>query len=115
VPLPSHHEGFKIIPSPFYQIYFHIDPGELSRYSDGLRDERPEFDSGRSKIVLFSIRSRPALGATQPLVQWVPGAASPEVKRQGCEADHSPPSSAEVKNGGAIPSLPIYLHGVLFI
>jgi hypothetical protein len=28
------------------------------------------------------------------------------VKRQGREADHSPPSSAEVKNGGAIPPLP---------
>jgi hypothetical protein len=28
------------------------------------------------------------------------------VKRPGCEADHSPPSSAEVKNGGAIPPLP---------
>jgi hypothetical protein len=28
------------------------------------------------------------------------------IKRQGCEADHSPPSSAEVKNGGAIPPLP---------
>jgi hypothetical protein len=28
------------------------------------------------------------------------------VKRLGREADHSPPSSTEVKNGGAIPSLP---------
>jgi hypothetical protein len=28
------------------------------------------------------------------------------VKRQGREADHSPPSSTEVKNGGAIPLLP---------
>jgi hypothetical protein len=35
------------------------------------------------------------------------------VKRQGREADHSPPSSAEVKKGGAIPSLPICLHGVV--
>jgi hypothetical protein len=25
---------------------------------------------------------------------------------QSCEADHSPPSDAEVKNDGAIPSLP---------
>jgi hypothetical protein len=29
----------------------------------------------------------------------------PWVKRPGREADHSPPSSAEVKNGGAIPPL----------
>jgi hypothetical protein len=32
-----------------------------------------------------------------PPIQWVPGALSPEVKRQGREADHSPPTSAEVK------------------
>jgi hypothetical protein len=30
----------------------------------------------------------------------------PGVKRQGREAVHSPPSSAEVKNGGAVPPLP---------
>jgi hypothetical protein len=34
-------------------------------------------------------------------IQWVPG-----IKRQGREADRSPPSSAEVNNGGAIPPLP---------
>jgi hypothetical protein len=45
--------------------------------------------------------SRLALGPTQPSIQWVPG-----VKWQGREADHSPPSNAEVKNGGAIPPLP---------
>jgi hypothetical protein len=33
----------------------------------------------------------------QPLIQWVPGALSLGVKRSGREADHSPPSSAEVK------------------
>jgi hypothetical protein len=42
-------------------------------------------------------RIRPALGFTQPPIQWVPGALSPGVKRQGREADHSPPTSAEVK------------------
>jgi hypothetical protein len=41
--------------------------------------------------------SRPALGSTQPHIQWVPGALSPGVRRQGREADHSPPTSAEVK------------------
>jgi hypothetical protein len=46
------------------------------------------------------------MGPTQPPIQWVPGALSPGVKRQGSVADHSPPSSAEVKNGGAIPPLP---------
>jgi hypothetical protein len=33
-----------------------------------------------------------------PPIQWVPGALSLKVKQPGCEADHSPPSSAEVKH-----------------
>jgi hypothetical protein len=37
------------------------------------------------------------LGPTQTPIQWVPGALSLGVKRLGREADHSPPSSAEVK------------------
>jgi hypothetical protein len=41
---------------------------------------------------VFPTSSGPALGPTQPPIQWVPGALSP-----GREADHSPPSSAEVK------------------
>jgi hypothetical protein len=45
-------------------------------------------------------------GSTQPPTQGVPRALSWEVKWPECEADHSPPSSAEVKNGGAIPPLP---------
>jgi hypothetical protein len=48
-------------------------------------------------IFLFTTASRTALGPTQPPIQWVPGALSLEVKRPGREADHSPPSSAEVK------------------
>jgi hypothetical protein len=46
---------------------------------------------------LFTTASRMALGPTQPPIQWVPGALSLGVKRPGREADHSPPSSAEVK------------------
>jgi hypothetical protein len=42
---------------------------------------------------------------TQSAIQWIPGAVSPRVKRQEREADHSPPSSAEVKNTGAISLL----------
>jgi hypothetical protein len=38
------------------------------------------------------------VGPTQPSIQWVPGALSLGVKRPGREADHSPPSSAKVKN-----------------
>jgi hypothetical protein len=52
---------------------------------------------GRVTNFLFSTSSRPALEPTQPPIQWVPGAFSPGVKRQVREADHSPPTSAEVK------------------
>jgi hypothetical protein len=46
---------------------------------------------------IFSTSSRPALGSTQPPIQWVTGALSPKLKRQGREADDSPPANAEVK------------------
>jgi hypothetical protein len=66
------------------------------------------FDSrhGREINFLSSITFRPAPGTNQPPSQFVPGAASPGVERQGHEADYSPPSSANVKNGAAIPPLP---------
>jgi hypothetical protein len=57
-------------------------------------------------IFLFVTGSRPALGPTQPPIRWVPGALSPEVKRPGREADHSPPSSVEVKNAWRYTSTP---------
>jgi hypothetical protein len=41
--------------------------------------------------------SRTTLGPTQPTIQWVLGALSLGVKRPEREADHSPPSSAEIK------------------
>jgi hypothetical protein len=56
-------------------------------------------------MILFTTASRTALGPTQPPIQWVPGDLSLGVKRQGCEADHSPPSSAEVKE-----CVELYLH-----
>jgi hypothetical protein len=59
-------------------------------------------------IFLFTTASRPALEPTQPPIQWVPGALSLEVKRPGLEADHSPPSSVEVKNASSYTSTPQY-------
>jgi hypothetical protein len=83
---------------------------QLGRYSDsvtGLTAEELGFDSGQGQeIVLFSTTFRPALGLTQSPLQWVEGAASPGIKRTGCEADHSLPSCAKVKNGRAIPPVP---------
>jgi len=49
------------------------------------------------KFFLFAAASRPALGPTNPPIQWVPGALSQGIKWLGREADHTHPSSAEVK------------------
>jgi hypothetical protein len=75
----------------------------LSWYSDGVLAGRPEFDYLQCKISLFSTASRSTFSPLS-LCQYVLG-----VKRQGRETDHSPPSSAEVKKGGAIPPLPPYV------
>jgi hypothetical protein len=60
---------------------------------------------GGQVLFLFSKGSRPVLRPTQPPIQWVPGASSPGIKRQKRQADHSSPSSAMIKNYGAIPPL----------
>jgi hypothetical protein len=64
--------------------------------------------SGRVKNFLLSTSSRPVLGPTQPPIQCVPAALSPGVKRQGREADHSPPASAEIKKMWIYTSTPPY-------
>jgi hypothetical protein len=56
----------------------------------------------------FSMLSRTVLGPTQPPIQWVSG-----VKRLELEADHSPPTSAAVKEMCIYTPLPIRLHGVV--
>jgi hypothetical protein len=65
------------------------------------------------EIFVFFTVSKPALGPTQPPVQWVPGALSLSVKESGREADHSPPSSAEVNAWSYTSSTPIRLNGVV--
>jgi hypothetical protein len=57
-------------------------------------------------IFLFTTASRTALGSTQPPIQRLPGAFSLGVKQPGREADHSPPSSAEIKNEWSYTSTP---------
>jgi hypothetical protein len=61
--------------------------------------------SGRMKRFTALHNVETASGDTKPPIQWVPGASSLGVRRQGHDADHSPPSSAELKNGGPIPPL----------
>jgi hypothetical protein len=67
---------------------------------------------GRVKNFLSSTSSRPALGSTQPAIQWVLGALSPGAKRPGREVDQSPSTSAEVKKMFIYISTPPYVFMV---
>jgi hypothetical protein len=73
------------------------------------------FDSQRGLgIFLFTTASRKFVRHIQPPIQWVPGDLTVGVKRPGREADLSPPSSADVKNGWHYTStLSIRLHGMV--
>jgi hypothetical protein len=87
----------------------------LGEYAMGWTIAILGFDSRRGLgISLFTTVSRMALESTQPPIQWVLGDFSLGVKRPGREADHSPPSSAEVKKAWSYTSiLPIRLYGVV--
>jgi hypothetical protein len=68
---------------------------------------------GRSKrfSVLCSIQT--GSGPHSSSYPIAAGAVSPCVKRHWIEADNTPPSSVEIKNGGAIPPIPIRLYGMV--
>jgi hypothetical protein len=96
-------ENFEFPPGNIHEAW------QLSRYSDwatawtiGVLG----FYSRRGLgIFPVTIVFRMTVGPTHPPIQWVPGALSLGVKRLGHEADHSPPSSAKVKE-----YLELYLH-----
>jgi hypothetical protein len=60
---------------------------------------------------LISTKSRLAVIPTSGSYTMGIGANPPELKRRGREANDSTLSSAEVRNGGAIPPLSTCLHG----
>jgi hypothetical protein len=71
---------------------------QFSLYSDELWARQLGFNSQHGQeIFVFSTASGLPLGP----IQWVSG-----VKWLGHKADHTPASSAKVKNGGAILLLP---------
>jgi hypothetical protein len=77
------------------------------------RGSRVRFPAGAGNFSLHH-RVRNGSVATQPPIQWVPGALFLGVKRPVREADHSPPSSAEVKECVELYlHSPIRLHGVV--
>jgi hypothetical protein len=66
-------------------MFANVSP-TCSRYSDWLRARRPRGripSPGRVKNFLFSTSSRPALGSTQPPIQWVPAGSFPGGKVAG--------------------------------
>jgi hypothetical protein len=79
----------------------------------GLDDQGGGSSSpGRVNNFHFSISSRPALLSTQPPIKSYKictGGSFPGVKRQEREADHSPPTSAEVKKMWIDTSTPPYV------
>jgi hypothetical protein len=77
-----------------------------------LRAGRPSFDSRKEQRFLLFAAYRPALGPTQPHIQWVPVALFLWIKRPGREADHSPSSSAEVENAWSYTSTHPYVFMV---
>jgi hypothetical protein len=78
----------------------------MQRWATGWTIGVLGFDSRRGLgILLFTSLSRTALEPIQPPIQWIQWALSLGVKWPGCEADHSPPSTAEVKE-----CVELYLH-----
>jgi hypothetical protein len=74
---------------PDFPIYVVKD----SQYSVWLQTGRPGFDPDWGKGFFLQL-----LCPTQSPVQWVPGFSPGGKVRPGRDADHSPSSSAEVKN-----------------
>jgi hypothetical protein len=78
-------------------MWYFKEPGYLSGIVLGYGLDDRGFESQQGlEILLFSTASRPALEPTQPPTQWV--------KRPRREADHAPPSSAEVMNAWSYTS-----------
>jgi hypothetical protein len=102
-----------IILSKFESLFYPEDGGSrdsaASIATALLAGEWRGRSSSSARVInfLFSASSRPALGPTQPPIQWVPGVISLGVKRLGRQA--SPPTSAEVKNTWIYTSTPPYV------
>jgi hypothetical protein len=79
-------------------VYF---PYRLNQYSDQTTDWTTEYRLTTATRIFFF--------ATQPPMQWVSGALSLGVEWPDREAEHSPPSSAQVKNAWSYTSTSSYV------
>jgi hypothetical protein len=77
-----------------------------SNCATGWTSEGPSFDSQHDQAMFLGSRSfRPAVGSTQPLIQWVPRSLTPGEKRPWREAGHYSPY-ADVENVWSYISTP---------
>ena len=85
------HSGFKGLNATLHNL---SGPGSVIGIATGYGLDSPGIESrwGRD----FPHLSRPALGPTQPPVQWVPGLSPGGKERPGRDADPSHPSNAVV-------------------
>jgi hypothetical protein len=84
----------------------------LSRYSDRLWAGRQRVRSlcaGRGQGFSLNHAFHVGSGVTQPTIQCVPGEISSRIRRPGREADHSPLTSAKLKNIWIYTSTPPYI------
>jgi hypothetical protein len=79
-----------------YERFLYYRVGIALGYGLDDRGSMVRFPAGDGNF-FSTTASRTAMGPTQPPVQWVRGGLYLGIKRPGREADHSPPSSAEVK------------------
>jgi hypothetical protein len=79
-----------------YPLIYVFGLGYLSRYSDGLRAGRPGFNSWQGQDLSFLHCVQTGSEAHPASYPVGTGSLFMGKKRPGREADHSPPSSAEV-------------------
>jgi hypothetical protein len=85
-----------------------LEPGQLSRYRDGLWAN----DRGLIPIICTRFISSGS-EATYPPIRRVSSDLPPGLKQPRRESYHSLPSSTVVRNYAALPPLPSKFHGVL--
>jgi hypothetical protein len=100
-PATSSHSGPNILLSTLFSNtlnpYSSLTVREKKIHDHLNQQQNCSFLLAHLRFFLFTTASRPALGPTQPLIQWVSESPSLGVKWLRRETDRSSPSSAEVE------------------